>query len=67
MKREEKWSAHVAIGDERFVQGFKEKLGVKGRSREVVSDNEGCSLHEDGVEYGFDVNSLAWDDDVFCG
>jgi len=33
----------------------------------MITDNEGSSLNQDGVEHGFDLNNLAWDDDVFCG
>jgi putative transposase len=44
--RQEYWSRSLAVGSEVFVKGLKKALGVKARSRKVVSDDDVYSVRE---------------------
>ena len=59
--REEKWSRSIAVGDEQYVDCFKEKLAVKGISRRIGVEEEGCSLNESPEKYEACRNSFRWD------
>jgi hypothetical protein len=55
--RDEKWSESVAIGNERYVQEVKEKLGTKVKSRELLEDSAGFSLRESRSAYNDDFSA----------
>jgi hypothetical protein len=45
-QRDSCWTESIATGDQDFVEGVKEKLGMKARAREVVRQSEGFVLKE---------------------
>jgi REP-associated tyrosine transposase len=50
-QRDASWSESVAAGNQKFVEGVKEKLGVKAKSREVVRESAGFLLKEAFTPY----------------
>lgn len=49
--REDKWSASIAVGGEKFVSGIKQLLGGKAAGRKVVSTHDGNELREPLAPY----------------
>jgi putative transposase len=49
--RDEKWTESIAVGSELFVTVTKEKLGVKGKGREVIGGDGSYELRESPVPY----------------
>ena len=49
--RDGKWTESVAVGSESFVTTTKEKLGVKGKGREVIGTNGSYELRETTAPY----------------
>lgn len=70
--RDGKWTETVAVGSERFVTTTKEKLGVKGKGRQVLGGDGSYELRESPAPYkailGHENDSLrphnaySWDD-----
>ncbi len=49
--RDGKWTESVAVGSESFVTTRKEKLGVKGKGREVIGGDGSYELGEPTAPY----------------
>jgi hypothetical protein len=49
--RDRKWTESVAVGSELFVTVTKEKLGVKGKGREVIGGDGSYELRESPAPY----------------
>lgn len=49
--RESRWTESVAVGSEAFVLDTKEKLGLKGKGRKVVEQEDAFELREGFVSY----------------
>jgi REP element-mobilizing transposase RayT len=49
--RESKWSHSIAVGSEDFVQGIKEKLGIRAKGRKVGESRDAYHLREAQVTY----------------
>ncbi len=49
--RDGKWTESVAVGSESFVTTSKEKLGVKGKGREVIGGDGSYELREPTASY----------------
>lgn len=70
--RDGKWTESVAVGSKLFVTATKEKLGVKGKGREVLGGPGSYELRESPAPYkailGYENDSLrpqntySWDD-----
>lgn len=70
--RDERWTQSVAVGSEAFVRATKEKLGFKGKGREVIGGDGSYELRESPASYrgilgqesgGLRVeNAYFWDD-----
>ncbi len=52
--RESKWSQSIAIGSKSFVEGIKEKLGIRAKSRKVGESGGLYHLREAQVPYNSD-------------
>jgi REP element-mobilizing transposase RayT len=50
-QRDASWSESIAAGNQDFVEGVKEKLGMRGKAREVVRQSEGFVLKEAATPY----------------
>jgi len=50
-KREPRWTASIAIGNEDFVRVTKEKLGIRAIGREVMGENGSYELREPETPY----------------
>lgn len=46
-----KWTESVAVGSAPFVTGTKDKLGVKGKGREVIGGDGSYELRESPAPY----------------
>ncbi len=55
--RDKKWSQSIAIGSKGFVEGIKEKLGIRAKGRKVVESGGGYHLREAQVAYMSDFTS----------
>lgn len=49
--RDGKWTESVAVGSELFVTATKEKLGIKGKGREVIGGDGSYELRESAAPY----------------
>lgn len=49
--RDGKWTETVAVGSERFVTTTKEKLGIKGKGRQVLGGDGSYELRESPAPY----------------
>ena len=49
--RDEKWTESVAVGSEPFVEATKERLGFKGKGREVIGGDGSYELKESPALY----------------
>jgi REP-associated tyrosine transposase len=45
------WSESIAVGNHKFVEGVKAKLGMRGKAREIVRQSEGFLLKETTAHY----------------
>jgi len=52
--RESKWSQSIAVGSKSFVEGIKEKLGIRAKGRKVVESGGLYHLREAQVPYNSD-------------
>jgi len=52
--REDKWSASIAVGGEKFVSKIKELLGVKATGRRIVHSRGASELREPASSYSND-------------
>ncbi len=52
--RESKWSQSIAVGSKSFVEGIKEKLGIRAKGRKVVASGGLYYLRETQVPYHSD-------------
>lgn len=50
-QRDTSWSETIAAGNRDFVEGVKEKLGMRAKAREVVRQSEGFMLKEASASY----------------
>ncbi len=46
IRREEKWTESIAVGDNEFVMRTKAKLGIKAIGRRIMENSEGYELRE---------------------
>ena len=51
LRREGKWTESIAVGSEPFVHATKGKLGIRGRSREVLGADGSYELREQLASY----------------
>ena len=49
--RDSKWTESVAVGSGAFVSATKEKLGIKGKGREVIEKDGSYELRESAERY----------------
>ncbi len=49
--RESKWSQSIAVGSKRFVEGIKEKLGIRAKGRKVEGSRGLYHLREAHAAY----------------
>ena len=49
--RENKWSQSIAVGSKSFVEGIKEKLGIRAKGRKVVGSRDMYHLREAQAAY----------------
>jgi hypothetical protein len=54
--RDAKWSESIAVGNEVFLKGVTEQLGIKARSKEIIEDATGFSLKEPVKPYNSNFN-----------
>jgi len=69
--RESKWSQSIAVGSKSFVEGIKEKLGIRAKGRKVGASGGLYHLREAQVPYNSDFtpekgvlrakNAYVWD------
>jgi hypothetical protein len=52
--REDKWSASIAVGSEKFVSKVKELLGVKVKERRIAHSRGASELREPASSYSND-------------
>jgi hypothetical protein len=52
--RESKWSQSIAVGSKSFVEGIKEKLGIRAKGRKVGESGGSYHLREEQVPYNSD-------------
>ncbi|MEA1884954.1 MAG: hypothetical protein U9N62_10615 [Thermotogota bacterium] len=52
--RESKWSQSIAVGSKSFVEGIKEKLGIRAKGRKVGKSGGLYHLREAQVPYNSD-------------
>jgi putative transposase len=52
--RESKWSQSIAVGSKSFVEGIKEKLGIRAKGRKVGESEESYHLREAQAPYNSD-------------
>ena len=50
-KRQDEWTASIAVGGRTFVDTVKAVLGFKAKGRNVIEGGEGYQLREGGVRY----------------
>jgi len=50
-QRDPSWTESIAAGDQGFVEGVKEKLGMRAKAREIVRQSEGFVLKETTTPY----------------
>jgi len=50
-KRQDEWTASIAVGGRTFVDTVKALLGFKAKGRNVIEGGEGYQLREGGVRY----------------
>lgn len=50
-QRDSSWSESIAAGNQDFVEGVKEKLGIRAKAREVVRQSKGFVLKEAAAPY----------------
>ncbi len=50
-KRQDEWTASIAVGGRNFVDTFKALLGFKAKGRNVIESGVGYQLREGGVRY----------------
>ncbi|MBD3392404.1 MAG: transposase [Chitinivibrionales bacterium] len=66
LKRDERWSESIAVGDEPFLEGFKASLGCRGRKRAIQSvphddeDESGLVLREPVQSYEGNNEGAFW-------
>ena len=48
---ESKWTRSIALGCEAFVEGTKEKLGVRAKGRKIMDGGSASQLREPEVSY----------------
>ena len=73
-QRDSRWTESIAVGSESFVNVTKEKLGIKGKGRDVFGADGSYELREDAARYKpilghekVDIrpeNSYYWNDTV---
>jgi putative transposase len=67
--RDGKWTESVAVGSESFVTPTKERLGVKGKGREVIEGDGSYELREPAAPYkgvlGHENGSLRFQNEYF--
>jgi REP element-mobilizing transposase RayT len=49
--RESRWTESIAVGTEGFVKATQEKLGIKGKGREILGSNGSYQLREAQTTY----------------
>ena len=49
--RDKKWSQSIAVGSKGFVEGIKEKLGIRAKGRKVVESEGAYHLRETQAAY----------------
>ena len=54
--RESKWSQSIAVGSKNFVEGIKEKLGIRAKGRKVGELGGSYHLREAQVPYNSDFS-----------
>jgi putative transposase len=52
--RESKWSQSIAVGSKSFVEGIKEKLGIRAKGRKVGGSRGAYHLREAQAAYNSD-------------
>jgi REP-associated tyrosine transposase len=55
--RESKWSQSIAVGSKSFVEGIKEKLGIRAKGRKVEESGGLYHLREAQLPYDSDFTS----------
>ncbi len=60
LQRQPKWTEALAVGNQGFVEDFKNNLGVPAKSRETAEELDGtCLLREDTLPYGDSIQQSA--------
>ena len=61
MQRRNFWSESIAVGNNRFVVQFKEKLGIKSKQKKIATSN-GLSFVKDEQSYFNNIsnNKITW-------
>jgi len=54
--RESKWSKSIAVGSKSFVEGIKEKLGIRAKGRKVGESGGLYHLREAQIPYDSDLS-----------
>ncbi len=55
--RDEKWSQCIAVGNKRYIEHIKNKLGVKAIHRQIHKNSNGFELREDQSPYAADFDT----------
>lgn len=51
-EREDKWTSSLAVGSQKFIEGFKLKIGIRARNRVIENKQDLFILRESRVPYG---------------
>jgi hypothetical protein len=61
MQRRNFWSESIAVGDNRFVVQFKEKLGIKSKQKKIVTANGLSFVKEKQADFNnISNNAITW-------
>ena len=54
--RESKWTETITVGSKEFVEATAERLGIRGKGRQVPVKNGGYELREPAIPYNSDFD-----------
>jgi hypothetical protein len=69
--KESKWIESVAVGNKKFIEKVREKLGIRAAGRDIIESGASHELREPSVSYSYDFgvkngtlspeNAYSWD------
>jgi len=56
VRREASWTESIAVGSRQYVEGVKEKLGIRGKDRRCAAEGDHYQLRESAASYNVEMD-----------